>query len=374
MTGNIISGNWLMVNFFENWRPVGWFYLDLALYLIYAVMLASLFFIMKSQFKRSRTKPLRLKTLTTIIMITLLVEFGIGSFVLLVFNGAGRSVRIQVDSPVMVAGDDAAPIAISKMRMVIPNGQSNGISTSVSHFELIGIDMNTGQRRWHRKSGWQEYVIGNTGQGILTVNAKKKKLQFIDPLTGKTSLTEKELVAQYPELKDNLSYSYTDYRVTSTRELYLYAQDGSYYKVDFAEKKTSVNAEYKELLTTASRTAAAIGLSDTEGQAISEQLSKLYPELLDKTVLHAESGSTTILIGYYHKRNDKLWSISQVSLQEHSILWKTQMDRPKDQSYAVVHSDNTALIFSNGKQYHLNMETGKMDYEYIYRWNKTVKQ
>ncbi len=375
----MISGTMMMVNLLENWRPVGWFNLDLALYIIYAVILASLLLILRLQIRQKRRNiPLHGKSLAATIGVVLLIEFLAGSFFLVVFNAAGRSVSLELDSPALIAGEEKHPLFISKMRMRIPNGHSNGISTSISHFELIAVDVNTGQTAWQRKSYWQEYVIGHTSQGILTVNPKKKKVQFIDPLTGKTALTEKELVAQFPGLADNLSYSFTDYRVPSPDELYLYALDGSYYKVDFAGRKATASPEYKEFLKPFSSNKTAIGISAEEVQAVGDQLKKLYPDLLETVLLHADPGGTTALVGYHEKRNEKTWTISLVSLKEHNLLWKSKVDDSENGTpgvnLAAIKIGNAALIMSNGKQYKLDWETGQIVYEYIYRWNKTVKR
>lgn len=371
----MIGRQMMMVNLLENWRPVGWFNLDLALYILYAVILASLILILRLQIRRKRRNiPLRWRSLATSIGIMLVIEFLAGSFFLVVFNAAGRSVSVNLDSATVVVEKNGQPLAINKVRMKIPNGQSNGISTSISHFELVAVDVNTGGTSWHRKSYWQEYVIGNTNMGILTVNPKKEKLHFIDPLTGKTALTEKELVAQFPGLKDNLSYSFTDYRVVSSDELYLFALDGSYYKVDFAGMKATASPEYKEFLSNSFFNKAPVGLSDEEVRAVGDQLKKLYPDLQEMILLFAEPGGTTALVGYHEKRNEKTWSLSRVSLQEPKSLWKTKVDNPGNETYGGTKSGNALLIFSNGKQYKLDWETGQIIYEYIYRWNKTVKR
>lgn len=370
----MISGQMMMVNLLENWRPVGWFNLDLVIYIIYAVILASLILILRRHLRQKRRQhPPRWKNLAATIGVVLFIEFLAGSFFLLVFNAAGRSVSINLDSQTVMVEKDGQPLSINKVRMKIPNGHSNGISTSISHFELVAVDVNTGETSWHRKSYWQEYVIGNTSMGILTVNPKKEKLQFIDPLTGKTALTEKELVAQFPGLKDNLSYSFTDYRAVSPDELYLFALDGSYYKVDFAGMKATTSPEYKEFLSNSFFNKAPLGLSDEEVRAVGDQLKKLYPDLQEMILLHADPGGNTVLVGYHEKRNEKTWSLSRVSLQEPKSLWKTKVDNPGNETYGGIKSGNAVLIFSNGKQYKLDWDTGSMMYEYIYRWNKTVK-
>jgi hypothetical protein len=179
-------------------------------------------------------------------------------------------------------------------------------------------------------------------------------------------------------LADNLSYSFTDYRVASPDQLYLYALDGSYYKVDFAGRKATASPEYKEFLKPFSANKTAIGISAEEVQAVGDQLKKLYPDLLESVLLHAESGGTTALVGYHEKRNEKTWTISLVSLKEHNLLWKSKVDDSENGTpgvnLAAIKIGNAALILSNGKQYKLDWETGKIVYEYIYRWNKTVKR
>lgn len=375
----MIYGKTAFINPLENWRPVGWFNLDLAVYIIYAVILAGLILILNNAFKRKRRQqPLHPGMLVKAAGIVLVVGFLAGTFFLWVFNAAGRSVTVELDSPAIVLEESGHHLSINKIRMRIPNGHSNGISTSVSHFELIAVDINTGETRWHRKSYWQEYAIGHTSQGILTVDSKKKKLQFIDPQTGKTALTEKELVAQIPALKGNLSYSFTDYRLTSAGELYLYALDGQYYKVDLAANTATAKPEYEKLVKGGSfRSPDVYGISEEEAWNIQSQLPKLYPELLEMKLLNIDPGDATALVGYHEKRNEKTWSISRISLREHNLMWKARVDAPETgtagEAYAGWRSGNKTLIFTNGKQFSIDWETGNIAYEYVYRWNKAVK-
>ncbi len=52
-------------------------------------------------------------------------------------------------------------------RMIIPNGRTNGISTSNSLFQVISVNSQTGERMWSKRLGWRDYLIGQTDQYVV---------------------------------------------------------------------------------------------------------------------------------------------------------------------------------------------------------------
>jgi hypothetical protein len=366
------------MDFFRNWQPTGWFGQDLTLYIIYGAIALAILGVAYGWVKRSSSKPFALKKAAVALVSIIVTGFLGGSFVLFAFNGAGRSVRIEADSKTVLAEQDGQRLAINKMRMIIPNGQSNGISTSVSRFEMIAVDLETGQNAWHRRSVWHESVIGGTKEGILTINTKKKTLFFVDPMTGKTALTEAKWLERYPELEDNLSYTAADYYVASEDELYLYALDGKYYKLDFSLQKVTENPAYKDMLSNAFLLSTSpLALPNDEAWELTQRLDGMYPDLLERTVLVAESDGRNVVVGHLEKRNDKKWSLSLLSLEEPKVLWTTKVDAPKGMNgsdYGAIKAGDTLLFYSNGKLFPVQLETGSMNFTYQYRWNKAFGQ
>ena len=364
----------LRKRFFINWLPGGWFMQDIVLYIIYSVMVASCLLSLIKGIKKilKREKSIG-DTIWTVILV-LFSEFLIGSFALIVFNGALSSVRVELESPTVIVGEGNETLAINKMRMVLPNGVENGITTNVVKFTLVAVNLKDGKKYWTRLSGWQEYVIGESANGILTVDNKKKVLNFIDPKTGKINITEKEWVKKFPELKDNLSYNENDYELVSENELYLYALDGKYYKVDLVNNIVTVSPDYKNVLSEKFLNSRnTIKLSDEDLQRVQQASTDYYSDLLDMSILWAEDRNSA-LIAYHQKRNDENLSISMVSLNQHSIKWTNTIEykntgMSKD-AISISKKEGWFYIISNGYLYKISQDEGNMEYVYQYRWNK----
>lgn len=364
----------LRKRFFINWLPGGWFMQDIVLYIIYSVMVASCLLSLIKGIKKivKREKSIG-DTIWTVILV-LFSEFLIGSFALIVFNGALSSVRVELESPTIIVGEGNETLAINKMRMVLPNGVENGITTNVVKFTLVAVNLKDGKKYWTRLSGWQEYVIGESVKGILTVDNKKKVLNFINPKTGKINITEKEWVKKFPELKDNLSYNENDYELVSENELYLYALDGKYYKVDLVNNIVTVSPDYKNVLSEKFfNSRNTIKLSDEDLQWVQQASTDYYSDLLDMSILWAEDRNSA-LIAYHQKRYDENLSISMVSLNQHSIKWTNTIEykntgMSKD-AISISKKEGWFYIISNGYLYKISQDEGNMEYVYQYRWNK----
>ncbi|WP_277409439.1 PA2928 family protein [Lacrimispora xylanisolvens] len=347
---------------------------DIVLYIIYSVMVASCLLSLIKGIKKilKREKSIG-DTIWTVILV-LFSEFLIGSFALIVFNGALSSVRVELESPTVIVGEGNETLAINKMRMVLPNGVENGITTNVVKFTLVAVNLKDGKKYWTRLSGWQEYVIGESVNGILTVDNKKKVLNFIDPKTGKINITEKEWVKKFPELKDNLSYNENDYELVSENELYLYALDGKYYKIDLVNNIVTVSPDYKNVLSEKFLNSRnTIKLSDEDLQRVQQASTDYYSDLLDMSILWAEDRNSA-LIAYHQKRNDENLSISMVSLNQHSIKWTNTIEykntgMSKD-AISISKKEGWFYIISNGYLYKISQDEGNMEYVYQYRWNK----
>nr|WP_314464246.1 PA2928 family protein [uncultured Clostridium sp.] len=364
----------LRKQFFNNWIPSGWFMQDITLYIIYSVMIASCLLFLIKRIKKILKREKNIKDTIWAVISILFSEFLIGSFVLIAFNGALSNVRVELESPTIIVGEGNNALAVNKMRMVLPNGVERGITTNVVKFTLVAVDLKNGKKCWTRLSGWQEYIIGESTNGLLAVNNKKKVLNFINPKTGKVDITEKEWVERLPELKDNLSYNQYDYYLVSKDELYLYALDGKYYKVDMVNHSVTESPDYKKILSERfSYLNNMNGLSSEDLQWVAEACTTYYSDLLDVNILWAGDRKTA-LISYHQKRNDEKLSVSMVSLNEHSIKWTTPIDYNytgmMNNSISVSEEDGWFYIIADGSLYKLRQDNGNIEYVYQYRWNK----
>jgi hypothetical protein len=321
-----------------------------------------------------KVKEKKIKDSIWAVFVILLMEFLVGSFFLVVFNGALRSVQVELESPMVIVEEGNNTLAITKMRMVLPNGVEHGITTNDVKFTLVAVDLEEGSKYWTRLSGWQEYIIGESAYGILTINNKKEELYFIDPKSGKIVLTENEWVKSFPVLKDNLSYNEYDYYLVSQNELYLYALDGKYYKADLLNNTIAESPDYKDILSEKFLSSSNVSkLSQEELQWITQACTSYYSDLLNVSIIWAED-TNSALISYQKKRNDKKLTISMVSLKEDLIKWATEIDYNETGTFAdsisVSAKNGSFYIISDGNLYKLGQDSGKVEYIYQYRWNK----
>lgn len=366
----------LRKSFFLNWIPSGWFLQDITLYIIYSVMLISCLLFLIKRVKKILKREKNIKDTIWAIILILFSEFLVGSFVLIAFNGALSNVRVELESPTILAGESNNALIINKMRLVLPNGVERGITTNVVKFTLVAVDLKDGSKRWTRLSGWQEYVVGESTNGLLVLNNKKKVLYFINPKTGKVDITEKEWVERLPELKDSLSYNEIDYYLVSKNELYLYALDGKYYKVDMVNHAVSESPDYKNIMSERSSLFNNIsGLSSDDLHPVEQACNTYYSDLLDMNILWSD-GRNTALISYHQKRDDDKFNVSLVSLNQRSIKWTTPVEYNDSgmmhNSFSISKDDDWFYIISNGNLYKLSQENGNIEYVYQYRWNKRI--
>ncbi|MFP7492887.1 PA2928 family protein [Terribacillus saccharophilus] len=353
---------WLMDgDFFNDWTFTGWFWHDLTLWILAGLfVLLCLLLLVRSVRRRSS-----MKKVSGLLLVLLVGEFLIGSFVMTVFHAAGRSVTMSFDSPMVVTEDDG--IAINKIRMKIPNGQENGISTSDNRFQIVAVDLKTGKKEWGRKAIWQEYVLGQTEDGILVVNSKDEELYFLDAATGDVHLEEKDWVEHYPELADNLSHEQADYYIDDTGSLYLYALDGKYYRV--AEGKLTKNPAYEKEVQK-----GFFGDEENgEAERVQQVVQELYPDLLEAQPIMGTEKDASMLLAYKEKRNQEQITVARVSTKEAVIQWKTKVDyqeEPGTSPLDVHMSEDATYVFAAGSLYKISEPAGVLEFVYQYRWNK----
>ncbi|QQZ07692.1 PA2928 family protein [Heyndrickxia vini] len=323
----------------------------------------------KSSFKRT----------FTVLGTMLIVYFFIGCFVLLVFNGAGRHVDVKAEVPSLTINKNGKSLIVNKVAIKVPNGQSNGISTSVSSFEFIAVNRVTGQKEWTKKSNWQDYVIGQTNNEMIVINTKKKKLTFIDLLTGKESMSEKEFYQKVPGIEGKLSYNFTDYYIDNKKDMYVYGIDNHYYKIDLKDFSLKESDNYKKIINDHTFDNAffktgdlqVFAANDETQKEIQDALKEINSHLINLSILAYDKKDSTGYISYNEKRNDDSLTFSKVNLQNKKVLWSTTIQTTNEIIGFI--ENNDLYIQSAGYVYRISLTDGKVQYKYSYLWNKSVK-
>jgi hypothetical protein len=355
----------LQPEFLLNWRFTGWLYSDIVLVIIYLVIVVSavLFFLIY------RKKKQNIRASLKYFIGMLVVEFFIGSFFLLIFTTGFSQIVFTSESPIVIS-NEKQPMLVNKVEKRVPNGTTNGISTSNTSFLLSSIDLNSGKENWHRHSSWQEYLIGATPNGLFMVNTKKESVYFLDQKTGKQKLSEEEWIKEIPELAGNLSYAYTDYCIVK-EALYFYGLDGNYYKVDLKTNQVTEKEEYQEIIRNQNLFALE-HTSSRENTDLQKQVATLYPKLLEVT-LGTKQNDQTALVVYKAKRNAKNAELALVATEEPKIYWQATLALSEDTDLTdiQVFSEKDKIYALTGKDvYKLQAQTGKVVYKYSYQLNQ----
>lgn len=350
-------------DFFSDWTFTGWFWHDMTLWILVGVFVVLCVLLLIRSIKRSSS----LKKVTGMLVLLLIGEFIIGSIVMTVFHAAGRSVTMSLDSPTIVAAEDN--LVINKIRMKLPNGHENGISTSDSRFQITAVDLDTGEKEWSRKAIWQEYMLGRTEDGILVVNSKDEELYFLDATTGDVRLEEEGWTEQYPELTDNLSYEQADYYIDDTGSLYLYALDGNYYCI--ADGQLTEDPAYEKEVQKGFFGDEENGEAERAQQIVQE----LYSDLLEVQPILGTEKDDSMLLVYKEKRNQDQVTVARVSTEESVIRWKVPVDYQEEPGVSPVDTffeEDAAYVLAAGELYKISEPDGMLEYVYQYRWNKQV--
>ncbi|MFS0559521.1 PA2928 family protein [Terribacillus sp. 179-K 1B1 HS] len=355
---------WLLEgDFFNDWTFTGWFWHDLTLWILGGLFVVLCMLFLVRGIKRSSS----LKKVIGMIIFLLVGEFIIGSFVMTVFHAAGRSVTMSLDSPTIIAED--SNLAINKIRMKIPNGHENGISLSDSRFQIIAVDLDTGEMEWSRKASWQVYVLGRTEDGIMIMNRKAEELYFLDAATGEVRIKEQEWTEKYPELTDNLSYEQADYYIDEEGSIYLYALNGKYYRI--ADGRLTEDPAYEKEVQKGFFGDEENGEAERAQQTVQE----LYPDLLEAQSIIGSNKDGSMLLMYKEKRNQDQVIIARVSTEESVIRWKVAVDYdyqeiPGETPVDVFLMEDATFVQAAGKLYKVSEPDGALDFVYQYRWNK----
>ncbi len=354
-----------------NWLPTGWRFDYIMLAVIGGLILLSLLIYIPRQFYRIRKKEQSFGKVLWKFSWLLLMEFFLFSSLLWGVNELFVPNRIELDSPVVMYDLEEKPVSVVKIRKTTPNGTENGISTSDTSFLISAVDLHSGEKVWSRSAAWQEYLVGETKEGLLILNNKKKTLYFLNPRTGKKQMDEKDLLEKFPVLADNLSYMYTDYAITSPDKIYFYGLDGRYYMIDLAANEVTEDPGYSDKINPFTE-----AWNDEAGsnEKQMEKIETLYPELMGVGLVETQQANKQ-LVAYQKKRNDNRYTLALLDLTKRNIVWEQLLDAPAENTSTSLsfHQDEKFVYAWTGRyQYKINKETGKAAYQYDYKRGKQV--
>ncbi|UQW98950.1 hypothetical protein M2M59_08040 [Rummeliibacillus sp. G93] len=359
----------LQPNYLANWIPTGWRSDYILLTVIAALVILSLFIFIPRQIYQLKKKEQTLGKMFLKFSSFLITVFFVFSCLLWGFNGLFAPKRIELESPVVLFDLKEKPISVVKISKTTPNGTENGITTNFKGFLMSAIDLHTGKKLWSRISTWQEYLVGETSEGLLVLNNKKKTLYFIDPKTGKKQADEKDFLNKFPVLEDNLSYMYTDYSIKGLNKVYLYGLDGRYFKLNLATNEIKEDPSYADKIRT-----LPVGWDESVAgvEKRSEKIKKLYPELMGVRLVESKPVEKQLIV-YQKKRNDNRQTLALLDLTKQDLIWEQLLDAPLENATTSleVFADTKFVYAWTGRyQYKINNETGKVVYQYDYKLGK----
>ncbi|GIN86366.1 hypothetical protein J6TS2_27520 [Heyndrickxia sporothermodurans] len=365
-------------NILRGWLFRDWFFFDVVLGIIYFILFLVIAFWLFLTIKKRRFGKGSFKRAGIFLSLLLIFYFVIGSLALLTFSGAGRHVEVNSEAPTVTMNKNGKSIIVNKVRARIPNGHSNGVSTSTSTFEFIAVNSGTGKKEWTKKSTWQDYVIGQTKDDMIIMNPKKKQLSFIDMMTGKKSLSEDELYQKLPKLKGNLSFEMTDYFIENKKNMYLYGLDNQYYKIDLEKFTLNKSDNYKTILEEHTFESPfflkgrflANEISEDDQQLINDALKEINSRFINLSILAYDPKNSVAYISYSPKRNDPSLTISKVKIPNKKIIWSTSIQAGDESSGFM--EENNMYFQTNGYLYKISLENGKILFKYSYLWNKSI--
>lgn len=361
--------------YFYSWRFNGWLRHDITLAIVIGVGILLLLFIM---FKHRRVGAF---------VIAFISYAFFSSFVMIVFGLAGRSFPINAVSPVYA--DDSQNIAIQMVRGTENNGTSNGITQLISHYQIIAIDLKSGEKQWTNSSSGKETIIGPFMGGLLIHHRDGEvgKLSLLNIQTGKEELSKKEFAQKHKSLIDILDQGTYNLMVWQNK-LYLEGIDGKYYQFD--GKNLSEDSEAENLLSARFSLDSDLPndfdshIEKEEYQEIEELMSDLLAEPaiqsfenLGVHVLDVNPQDKTAIVTYQEtKRESANRMIFLYDMNEHRILFEENIGavnaeqkvpglRVLKSYYAIQAGDEFIL---------LDKKTGKEILRYHLRWNIPVYQ
>lgn len=360
-----------MDTLYRSWQLSGWLYHD-----IFVIIVAIIFIVISGILVISLIRRRSTRRLVPYALI-LLVYLAVVHFAGLIFFGMFRSVTIEEKSATFYSEKTKGLTSIE--RMIIPNGRTNGISTSNSLFQVISVNSQTGERMWSKRLGWRDYLIGQTDQYVVLNNADNEAIYLLDTKTGKKQFSEADLVKKFSELKDYLSSDFVDYRFMDNRYLYIYGLNNRYYQLDLKNWQLKQYPTFKEVFQTQEAPKWTVDSNESQiGQKLSSEerttvQGKLEEQLIAPVLLGKKDEANYYVLSY-KKRQSNQAIVGLYNWQKKTYEWQTPLLLTKENVPIEAFQVEDALFIKVSRYlYKINLNNGNQEYQFDYRWGQVIR-
>ena len=359
-----------------SWRLNGWLVHDIFLGVVFGLGLLLLLFI--------AIKRKRLIISISLLVIYLVVSNGL----MIVFGLAGRGFPIKSDSSIYT--DESQKIAVQMVQGSENNGTTNGITHVISHYLIVAVNMETGEKQWTKSASYKETLIGNFMGGLLVHHRDGEygQLSLLDIKTGKEILSEKEFRQQHQPLIDILSNG-AQQLIALQNKLYLEGVDGHFYHYDGKNLNKDDNAKnyiaarfFIESDLPGYFATHQQPLEDYEEiqnfshQVLSEPAILNYQNLEPK-VMDVDLANGTALVSYRRTQRESAdHMLVLYDMKKHQLLWEEKIGAINSyQQQPKVRTVEKGYIIHTGDQL-LVLDKHSRDriVQYHLRWNRPIDE
>jgi len=359
-----------------SWRLNGWLVHDIFLGVVFGLGILLLLFIV--------IKRKRLVTTVFLLVFYLLIS----NALMMVFGLAGRSFPIKSDSSIYT--DESQKIAVQMVQGYENNGRSNGITHLISHYLLVAVNLESGEKQWTKSASYKETLIGNFMGGLLVHHRDGEfgQLSLLDIETGKEILSEKDFRQQHQPLIDILSNSAYQ-MVALQNELYLEGVDGNFYRYD--GKTLNKNPKVEGYLSARFFIESGLpGYFATHQQTLEDyqEVQELSQNVLTEPAIQAyqnlepkvidvDIAENTALVSYRQtQRKSADHMLLLYDMKKHQMIWEEKIGainsnqqqprvRTLEKDYVIQTGDQLLVLDKNSK---------KMTVQYHLRWNRPTDE
>ncbi|AMO33211.1 PA2928 family protein [Lysinibacillus sp. RSDA_15] len=359
-----------------SWRFNGWLVHDIFLGIIFGLGLLLLVFI--------AIKRKRLVISISLLVIYLVVSNGL----MIVFGLAGRSFPIKSDSSIYT--DESQKIAVQMVQGYENNGSSNGITHLISHYLIVAVNLETGEKQWTKSASYKETLIGNFMGGLLVHHRDGEygQLSLLDIETGKEILSEKEFRQQHQPLIDILS-SGAQQMIALQNELYLEGVDGHFYHYDgkalnkdtkaenYISARFFIESDLPGYFATHQQPLENYQeIQDFSQQVLSEPAIRNYQNLEPKVMAIDIVESVALLSYRQTQRESADHMLVLYDMKKHQLLWEEKIGAINSyQQQPKVRTLEKGYIIQTGDQLLvLDKQSRDKVVQYHLRWNRPVDE
>ncbi|GIN99120.1 hypothetical protein J6TS1_49900 [Siminovitchia terrae] len=362
--------------YMDSWHFNGWLLHDIILAIVVGVGILLLLYLLGKRRK-----------IGMFVMVFILYAF-ISNIIMITFGLAGRSFPINSVSSVYT--DQSEKIAVQMIKGSENNGTAHGITQIIPHYQMVAINLNSGEKQWTKSSANRTTLIGTFMGGLLVhhYDDENGKLSLLDIQTGKEKLSKEEFTKKHKHLIDILGNTANRLAILHDK-LYLEGIDGKYYQYDGKKLRENIKAE--GYLSTFFFVETAIPnyfashdqpLDFEDYEEISKYMNDVLMEPsiqpfanLEAKVLDVDLKYKTAIVSY---RKTKQPNAEQILLfydmKQHRIIWEENIGKVNSEQqnpgvrvlkhyFAIQAGDEFAL---------LDKKTGKEILRYELRWNRPV--